>query len=621
MSGDLKAQVLSAIDIVQLISQTVALKKVGKDFKGLCPFHQEKTPSFKVSPQRQAFYCFGCKASGNAIDFVIKRDRVEFKEALESLAQAAGIEVPRFGSGAVRAGEKQALIDAHSAAATFFENLLNSPQGIAARQYLTTRGFTPESLKQFRVGLAPDAWDALLRGPVGRKFGPQVLATAGLVKARETGGFYDTFRHRIIFPIRNETGQIIAFGGRIVPGSADPAKYLNSPETPLFSKSKTLFGIHLAAQRINQTQSAAVVEGYTDVVMAHQYGASNVVSPLGTALTADHVRMIRRKGADRVVLIFDGDAAGERAATNALNLFITQDVQLAVAEMPDGLDPDEFLLRHGAQGFERLLAGAADALDYAWKQLQRQYVSSETDGDLAGQQRAAREYLDLLGDARSSGTIDPVRWGAVIARVSKLTEIPAEELHRRFGKARKPAHRRPNIPNSQPVAAGGVDHGGAASTAPEAAVDEQETIELPGGQELAERQVMGILLAEPGLWHRVQMVLRPGQMLHPRIRTVAQSFWSHQRDEGEPVLAEFLDLLEPGLKTLAIELVDAADDMNDRLAVLDGALAYLKDSSQKRENHKRLAALRAQKELSEEQQIELLKKMQEIARQPDLRRC
>ena len=622
MSRDFKAQVLSATDIVQLISQTVALKKVGKDFKGLCPFHQERTPSFKVNPDRQAFYCFGCKASGNAIDFVIKRDRVEFKEALESLAQAAGIEVPRFGSAGPKAGEKQTLIDAHSAACTFFENLLNAPQGAAAREYLTERGFTSESLKRFRVGLSPDTWDGLLRSPVGRKFGPQILATAGLVKTRETGGFYDTFRNRIMFPIRDERGQIIAFGGRVVPGSTDPAKYLNSPETPLFSKSKTVFGLHLAVERIRQTLTAAVVEGYTDVVMAHQYGASNVVSPLGTALTADHVRMMRRKGADRVVLIFDGDAAGERAAKNALKLFITEEVQLAVAEMPDGLDPDEFLLKHGVERFDQLLAGAIDALDYAWKQLQRDYVSSETEGNLAGQQRAAREYLDLLHEVKASGSIDPMRWGAVIARVSKLTEIPAEDLHRRFGKTRKPPQRRPNIPNSQPPAGGALDNGGVASGASDTSRSamEEEKVDLPGGQELAERQVMGILLAEPGLWHRVQMVLRPGEMLHPRIRTMAQSYWGHQRDEGEPVLAEFLDLLEPGLKTLAIELVDAADDMNDRLAVLDGALAYLKDSKEKRENQRRLAVLRAEKDMSEAQQIELLRQLEKTARQPDLRR-
>jgi DNA primase len=401
------------------------------------------------------------------------------------------------------------------------------------------------------------------------------------------------------------------------------AKYLNSPETPLFSKSKIVFGIHLAAQRISQTQVAAVVEGYTDVVMAHQFGASNVISPLGTALTGDHVRVLRRKGADRVVLIFDGDEAGERAVDRVLELFLTQEVQIAVAAMPQGMDPDEFLLKHGLDAFDRLLAGATDALDYAWKQMRRRYVSYETDGDLVGQQRAANEYLELLSRVRASGAIDPVRWGAVLSRVSKLTEIPVEELHRRFGKARKPPRRQPTIPNSQALAGGDLSNGGVASAIPEAgdAAVEQENIELPGGQELAERQVMGVLLAEPSLWHRVQMVLRPGEMLHPRIRTMAQSFWGHQRDEGEPVLAEFLDLLEPGLKALAIELVDAADDMNDRLAVLDGALAYLKDSREKRENQKRLAALRAQKEMSEEQQIELLRRMQEIARQPDLRRC
>src|SRR5918993_4635002 len=282
---DYKALVLQAVDIVQLVGQSVALKRRGKDYVGLCPFHSEKTPSFHVSPTKQFFRCYGCKAGGNAIDFVMQRDRVAFMEALRSLGEQAGVEMPKFGVSKEKMGERQVLLEAHSAACGFFEKLLTGDGvGAAARAYLAERGITAEWIKRFQIGGAADAWDALLRSPAVRKYPPQLLATGGLLKPRQNGeGFYDTFRNRLMFPIRDENGRVIAFGGRKMPGSEDPAKYLNSPETPLFSKSRCLFGIDLARQRIVETRTVAVVEGYTDVVMAHQFGVSNVVAPPRTA--------------------------------------------------------------------------------------------------------------------------------------------------------------------------------------------------------------------------------------------------------------------------------------------------------------------------------------------------
>ena len=257
-TGDYKSQVLAATDIVQLVGASVKLVRKGRDFWGCCPFHSEKSPSFKVSPEKQFYYCFGCKEKGNAIDFVMKRDRVEFMDALRSLGQAAGIEMQQTGSMKQKAGERQVLLDAHSAACAFFEKLLAHPQhGAPARAYLEQRGFTAETIKRFQVGLAPDAWDGLLKSPVGRKFTPPQLALAGLVKKRDKGdGYYDTFRNRLMFPIRDESGRIIAFGGRVMPGSQDPAKYLNSPETPLFSKGRCVFGLDLARQKIVETRTA-----------------------------------------------------------------------------------------------------------------------------------------------------------------------------------------------------------------------------------------------------------------------------------------------------------------------------------------------------------------------------
>ena len=279
---DAKSRVLQATDIVALVGQTVRLKRRGKDFVGLCPFHQEKTPSFSVSPSKQRFYCYGCEKGGNVIDFVMLRDRVEFKDALRTLAESAGIELPAFRQSKESVSERQILLEAQSAAAMFFEKLLSHPQqGDAARKYLAERGFNAESIQRFRIGVAADAWDALLKSVAMKKFTPPQLALAGLVEAAQGEGYYDTFRNRLMFPIRDESGRVIAFGGGVMPGSDDPAKYLNSPETPLFSKSRCIFGLDLARAKIVETRTVAVVEGYTDVVVAHQFGVSNVVSSAG----------------------------------------------------------------------------------------------------------------------------------------------------------------------------------------------------------------------------------------------------------------------------------------------------------------------------------------------------
>lgn len=603
MSNDSVSQVRQAIDLVELVSQTVAMKRRGRNFIGLCPFHQEKSPSFNVNPGRQTFYCFGCKAGGTVFDFVMKRDRVEFKDALEILARQAGIELPRFAGTGQKTGERQALLDVLSAACGFFENLLVQPSGAPARQYLESRGFAPDSIKRFQIGLAMDSWDALLKSPVGRKYPPQVLAQAGLIKSRESGeGYYDTFRNRIIFPIRNEGGQVIAFGGRIVPGSTDPAKYLNSPETPVFTKSRSVFGLDLARQRIVESRTTAVVEGYTDVVMAHQFGATNVVSPLGTALTEQHVTILRRF-ADRIVLLFDADSAGEAAVDRVVQLFLTQPVEIAVASMPNGLDPDEFLLQHGLDAFNKLLASATDALEYAWKQMSRRFVSHK--GDLTGQQKAAQEYLNLLAGARGGGPVDSMRWGAALARVSRLTEIPVAELHRRF-----------KTPRNRPAKIAGSAASSERSEAPAPAAPVVSV-----GRQMAERQLLGVLLIEPKRWHGVQLGLQVESFEDADVRRLAETFWNHQRDEGEPVFNELLDLLpDVELKSLAIELVEAVEELNDLDGVLAGATQYLAEMRSMKEERKIVAEAQRTGGASDETQARILRELQERRRVPDLRR-
>lgn len=613
--GDFKAQVMAATDIVALIGRSVALKQRGRDYVGLCPFHQEKSPSFTVSPSKQFFYCYGCKAGGDAISFVMKRDRVEFIEALKLLGQDAGLEMPKFGLSKEKTSEKQVLLEANSAACAFFEKLLSHPeQGAAARAYLAQRGFTAETIQRFQLGYAAESWDAFLKSQAARKFRPEQLFAAGLAKKREKGdGYYDAFRNRLMFPIRDENARVIAFGGRVMPGSPDPAKYLNSPETPLFSKSRTVFGLDLARQKIVESRTVVVVEGYTDVAMAHQFGASNVVSILGTALTDQHVQMLRRF-ADRIVLLFDADTAGETAVDRAVGLFLTQPIEIAIASMPPDVDPDEYLLKEGLEGFEKLIAAAPDALTYKWKQLDRQFNADGT--DLTGQQKAVEQYLDTLAAARGSGPVDAIRWGSALARVSRLTDIPVDQLNRRFKAPRRNEATRFARPAPAP-----------APEAPDPAAAQLPRQTGPRtARQRAERRILGILLLEPQRWVSVQKSVSVGDFTDPWHRQLAEVYWEHQRDEGEPVFNEFLGYLgqqgKVALQELAVTALDEVESLPDPAAVLAEATAYLDEERQLQEKQKLIATLRRTSEepLSEQDEVAALRGLQEQARHGDLRR-
>ncbi|HEY0007309.1 MAG TPA: DNA primase, partial [Tepidisphaeraceae bacterium] len=560
-SVDGKTLVLSAVDIVQLIGQSVALKKNGKSFIGLCPFHTEKTPSFHVHPDRGYFYCFGCKASGNAIDFVMKRDRTEFRDALQNLAQQHNIELPRSGKNRENASLRTGLLDACSAAATFFEQNLHHPTlGQAARDYLKSRGFNDETIKHFRIGFAPATWDALATSPLMRKFDRNLLVQAGLLKIREgASGHYDTFRERLMFPIRDDAGRVIAFGGRITP-EADAAakasgkgiaKYLNSPETPLFSKSKVAYGLDLARQRIVERKTVAIVEGYTDVVMAHQFGASNVVSVLGTALTESHVNTLRRF-ADRIVLLFDADAAGDHAVDRALELFLTQPIDICIAALPDGLDPDEYLLAHGTEAFDDFLASAEDAMTFLWSRVSRDLRSEA--GSVTQQAATVEEFLGRIAKACTSGTVRDDRWGSLLASLQKHTGIPMEMLHKRLrnvarGSARPPF--RPTATHNERPSWSRQGQNDPSSESPVSKISAPR----PSSRYRAERELLGVLLHLPEEWQNVQQFMDWKEFTSDNLRPLAEWYWEYQRHEGQPALEDLIAQLPlESLKSLAIEL-------------------------------------------------------------------
>jgi DNA primase len=351
-------EIKGRLDIVELISEYVSLKKAGQNWKGLCPFHAEKTPSFTVSPSKQIFYCFGCSSGGDIFTFLMKFENITFQESLDILAKKAGVDRIKPRRRDVRAGDKEVLLTLHREANAFYRQSLK--QNTKARNYLLKRGITGEAQKLFSIGYSPRTWDALFSFLKNKKYNAELIKKAGLA-VRGDRGYYDTFRSRIMFPIYDLRGEVIAFGGRVM-DDAMP-KYLNSPETPIFHKSKILYGINLAKESVRKKGFVILVEGYLDVIAAHAEGFTNTVAPLGTALTREHCQSLKRLAQD-VLLVFDGDESGIKAAQNALSLLLEGGLHVKVLAMPKGEDPDSFLKKKGKEAFSRLIDNAMSVVDF-----------------------------------------------------------------------------------------------------------------------------------------------------------------------------------------------------------------------------------------------------------------
>jgi DNA primase len=370
---DVIQRIRERADIVEVVGSHLSLSKAGQNYKGLCPFHSEKTPSFTVSPSRQMFHCFGCGEGGNVFSFLMKIDGATFPAAVRTLGETYGIEVdPRPISPAARqrTESRERLFILNRQAAEFFHQaLLSDPNGQAARVYLEQRGMTASTIEQFGLGYAPAGWDLTLSAltKTGNKI--EDLALAGLAVPREqsshTGkaapGYYDRFRGRVMFPIRDLQKRVIGFGGRIL-DDGQP-KYLNSPETPLFSKSRTLYALDVAREGISQAEELVLVEGYFDAIALHQAGLTNVAATLGTALTSEHIELIRRF-THRVVLVFDPDTAGVRAALRSMDLFLDSGLTVSVVGLPVGEDPDTFVRTQGMDSFKALIQRAPSLLEF-----------------------------------------------------------------------------------------------------------------------------------------------------------------------------------------------------------------------------------------------------------------
>ncbi|RCV87689.1 DNA primase [Billgrantia montanilacus] len=367
---------LARVDVVEVVGERVQLKKAGRNHAGLCPFHQEKTPSFTVSADKQFYHCFGCGAHGNALRFLMEYDNLPFPEAVEQLASRLGLEVPREGADDPRAQarerKRQEGVNLLELSASFFRERLKMPEGQGARHYLAERGLSPEIQAAFGIGYAPDEWESLKRHLSARDIPEAVQIEYGLLVHREESGrTYDRFRDRVIFPIRDVRGRTIAFGGRVL-GDAKP-KYLNSPETPVFHKGRELYGLFEARQANTRLERLVIVEGYMDVVALAQFGIRNAVATLGTSTSEDHLSRLFRM-VDEVVFCFDGDRAGRQAASRALEVVLPLMIdgrQARFLFLPEGEDPDTLVRREGAEAFVDRITCASPLSEFLFDQAAR----------------------------------------------------------------------------------------------------------------------------------------------------------------------------------------------------------------------------------------------------------
>jgi DNA primase len=390
-SSGITAEIKSKLPVADVIGETVALKRAGSAFKGLCPFHAEKTPSFIVNPEREAWHCFGCGEGGDIFTFLMKRDGLDFREALARLAEKAGVELSERTAREDR--RKRRLREALEAAIAWYrEVLLQTPQGERARQYLEGRGFTAETLDRFSIGYAPNNWQMLTKRLSARGFSDDELIGSGLASSSNRGGVIDRFRGRVIIPIRDSGGRAVGLGGRIMPGVEGP-KYLNSPAGPLFDKSHTLFAIDLAKAAIRREKLTVIVEGYTDVMAAHQAGFENVVASLGTALTRGQIELALKYG-EAIALAYDVDLAGDSAAREGLLAQLGADHSVSKVRMvriPDGKDPDE-LIRGNPDAWRQAVAEAREVVGFAIERL-----ASEADmSSVAGKRAFTGRVLAII---------------------------------------------------------------------------------------------------------------------------------------------------------------------------------------------------------------------------------
>ncbi|MFO7837870.1 MAG: DNA primase [Desulfosalsimonadaceae bacterium] len=583
------AEIRNAADIVDIIAERVALKKAGRDYTGLCPFHSEKTPSFTVSPTKQIFHCFGCGAGGDVFNFLMKSDGISFPEAVQAVARRCGIELParRMSSSEYQGdSERERLFAINKKVLAYYrEQLLRQPAGEYARRYLEQRGFSQEIIKQFALGYAPEGWDNLVRFCRKEKIPDAMAEKAGLIIPRKSNtGYYDRFRSRIIFPIVDASRRVVGFGGRVLDDGKP--KYLNSPETPVYNKSRTLYGLHAAKEQCRQSGVVYIVEGYFDLLAMHQQGIANAVATLGTSLTTAHVRMLKRGYAQKARLVFDSDTAGIKAAQRSIGLFRNEAMDVEIIVLPEGEDPDSFLFAHGRDAFMEKAAAARDAMEFLLDSSVEQYGLS-----MQGKIRIVDDLKQPLAEIR-----DHVARSVYLRHLAERLGIEEQAVLERVNTARRDKEKR--LQKGRGAYSAGSEPGGAPA---------EDRPEIRPETRL-ETRVIAMMLQYPAAVSHVESRDVTDYFGDEQLKEIAELIISHPPQQPADISGLLNRLQDENQRRLLASLAISEEcwDQNSCNQLLQQFL-----TTRKRRHQSLLEQIRAAEQSNDQQRLfELLKKKQ-----------
>ncbi len=551
-------EIRSKNDIVALISDDMVLRKAGRNYVGLCPFHGEKTPSFTVSPEKQIFYCFGCGAGGDCFSYIMKRQNLNFADAIKALATRAGITLPdEIQSPRERQEyrEKEMVYEVNRLAADYFRNqFLNHPAGKIAQKYLSDRGIRPEIMEQFYLGVSLSDWDSLLKTMVRKGISAEALETAGLVVSRQdTSGHYDRFRNRLMFPIYDSANRVTGFGGRVLDDTQP--KYLNSPETPVFDKSRNVYGIHLSRHAMRNQDQVILVEGYMDVIGLFQSGVQNVAATLGTALAESHGRILSHYGSD-IVIAYDGDRAGQAAAMRGAAILQKAGCLVRIARIPGEEDPDSYVRKEGKDAFLHLVENALSLTAYQLQEITITGKKSTSDGvtDML------RKAIPIIGDVSSVSERE-----VFIRNFARSLGVREDALRadvQRYLRKGNKSMNNPEAAQSPPVP--------------------RQT--LQPAHRTAEAMLLQLIPLDPEAWWEVRQKMNPDDFIDPAWAVVARACWEMDQQGLHLTVANLLDYMQrnyPEHYGDAARLFIETEDVPRTTAAIDDYIESIKGHKRK----------------------------------------
>ena len=551
-------EIRSASDIIDVISQHVRLKKRGKNFVGLCPFHQEKTPSFTVSSEKQVYHCFGCAKGGNAITFVMEFEKVSFTEAVRSLAEKAGITISFTEVDQERQNETEALYNVcRFAGLHFYTNLTKTDEGRTSLEYFHQRGFSDETIRVFGLGYSLNSWDGFVHRAKEEGLDRGDLLKAGLIRVREDGTDYDYFRGRAMFPIFSTTGRVIGFGARKLRDDDPLGKYINSPETPIYNKSRVLFGLFHSKDAVRAQDNALMVEGYADLISLYQAGIQNVVASSGTALTEEQVQLISRYG-KKLTLVYDADSAGSNATLRGMDIALAQDLDISIVELPEGEDPDSFIRKSGGKEFQKLLDQGVSFIDFK----ARQFLRTGSFSTPEGKAQAVRSIVQSIAKMK-----DELKRNFYIKEVATKYDIYESILYRELEKwtgdrSRTGSFGAPRTDGSQRPGPG-ADPG----SAPPVSTEKKRS-------PVAERDVLKLLLEHPTeMLEFIFSYITIADITDPQIRKIIEFLLTRFDERGPGQVTEIVgEMTDPALKSIVTDIVMSRDELSKRWESNEGEI-------------------------------------------------